>query len=249
MLRTLSIDIGRRNLAYVIDDADANTLKNLGVKYAALPTKYKRRARGKMNSDIEKILDEVYISSRIPSDIESYGVYDITDGDKKYTRNVRLNLIEFLTKRKTLWSTCDVVVIEQQYHNPMARRKGKKNDGGESNMGAINMAEDIYFWFVEHFPEIEVVSFGAMWKTTTLGMPESIFVKGEWVRPDKPYRKEWAIVKSEEISRLRGDTRNENFFHNGRKEYRKRGSQKLDDIADCVIQAQAFKYRHFICDR
>uniref|UniRef100_A0A6C0M0Y4 Uncharacterized protein n=1 Tax=viral metagenome TaxID=1070528 RepID=A0A6C0M0Y4_9ZZZZ len=254
VVRIASFDIGRRNFAFYTEDAGVATIKTLHDKYHCLPKKYQRKAKGVMNEHVDAMLTEMYTHSH---GVENgYGVFDFTEeSDRSLTIRVRSKLQELLRSYMWLWETCDMIVIEQQFFNPRCTHKGKDKDQG-ANVDAIKLGETCLSWFVDTFyPFKHIEYFGSMWKTTTLGAPQSVYktaTRGKdrgvskWVPMSKSDRKAWSIEKAMAISELRKDDAMAGMFRNGVRGMRKRGGHKMDDIADCLVQCQAYKFRKLI---
>ncbi len=264
-IRIASFDIGKKNFAQYIEDANVNTLLRLEKKYNALPKSLQRRVKGPMNSKILEILDEVYISGkRIHT-----GVYDLRadQTSNKLDNPTRLNILQHLERYRELWDTCDIFIIEQQYFKTWNGRS-KRSAGTEANIDAIKIGEGVLMWFLNEYPFKTIEYFGSQNKTQILGAP--------W-RMKKNQRKKWAEKKTREIYVSRGDYGMTELFALADRIFRKRLNteerirnyfdtypkncsedcrvlaeklvrerQKLDDIGDACVQAQAFKFRSMV---
>ena len=93
-----------------------------------------------------------------------------------------------------MWSTCDIIVIEQQYFNTFSGRRKKSGNG--ANIDAIKLAELTFGWFLDRFPNKEITYFGSQFKTQILGAPTD---------QNKLQRKKWSVEKGFEIYTLRDD--------------------------------------------
>lgn len=264
-IRIASFDIGKKNFAQYIEDADIATLKKLEGEYSSLPKKFQRRVKGPMTENISSILRRLYLSGM---KVQT-GVYDLRD-DKtsdKLDLQTRLNLLQHLESYMDLWRTCDIFIIEQQYFRTWSGRS-KRSAGTEANVDAIKMAEATFMWFLNEFPFRDVVYFGSQNKTQILGAP--------W-KMTKTQRKKWAEKKAEEIYHLRSDEgmielfalrdrifrkrinteeKVQSFLSSLPKKYPKdcyqlaeklvRERQKLDDVGDACVQCQAYKFRSMV---
>lgn len=262
VIRIASFDIGKKNFAQYIEDVDGEILKKLSDKYCALPATLKRKVKGPISKELEKILHSVCISgTRVQT-----GVYDLRDNSNSDTLDLqtRKNILTHLYKYQSLWDDCDMFIIEQQYFKTWSGRS-KKNRGTEANVDAIKIAESVFMWFLDNYPFKTVMYFGSQNKTQILGAP--------W-KMTKSQRKKWAEEKAREIYELRGDQSMIELFSLSDRIFRKRldsekkiqsyidtypeecsddcrelaekvvrHRQKLDDISDACIQAQAFKFR------
>ena len=267
-IRIASFDIGKKNFAQYIEDADIEKLKELEERYKKLPKKLKRRCNGPMNSDVGEILNDIFLSSiRIQT-----GVYDLREDKTSNALDIqtRFNLLRHLESFIPLWKTCDIFVIERQYFKTEHRgRKNKKGSKSEANVSAIQFAEATLMWFIESYPAREIMYFGSQNKTQILGAPVGL---------SKIERKKWATNKCREIYELRNDFGMTEIFHLNDRIFRKRLNseeavkkyldtfpkdkcsqdcielskkvvnerQKLDDIGDACVQCQAFKFRNLV---
>lgn len=226
MLRIASFDIGKKNFSQYVEDCDMKTLKGLEKRYQNLPRSYRRRVKGLMNEDITDILDKTY---RASSTIQ-IGVYDLREDKEsnKYDLDTRKNIIKHLDNYKELWKTCDVFVVEQQFINMFGRRQSRG-----INVDAVKIAEGLIFWLCEHYPDAEIINFGSTYKTQMLGAPNKM---------SKTQRKNWAIVKAKEILALRKEQWVLDLFDT----YKNIVHQKLDDMSDCIVQCQAWKFKYCV---
>jgi hypothetical protein len=270
VIRIASFDIGKKNFAQYVDDSDVSNLQKLEKKYEFLPKKLKRKFSGPMNSEIESILNEIYLNShRVQT-----GVYDLRNDKFSDTLDLktRINLLSHLELYSSLWDTCDIFIIEQQYFktwNSSKKGKSKKGAGTEANVDAIKIAESTLMWFLNAYPFKEVMYFGSQNKTQILGASGKM---------NKIERKKWAENKCREIYQLRKDYGMVEIFKLNDMIFRKRlntekiiekyinmypsnkcskdcvelsekivrSRQKLDDIGDACVQCQAFKFRYMV---
>jgi hypothetical protein len=264
-IRIASFDIGKKNFAQYIEDANVENLLRLEKKYTGLPKSLQRRVKGAMNSKILEILDEIYLSGeRVHT-----GVYDLRNDltSDRLDIPTRLNIIQHLESFAGLWDTCDIFIIEQQFFKTWNGRS-KRSAGTEANVDAIKIAEGVLMWFLNEYPFKTVEYFGSQNKTQILGAP--------WYMK-KEQRKKWAKDKSREIYELRKDYGMVELFALEDRIYRKRldaeeriqsyldtypedcpedcqilatrivrERQKLDDIGDACVQCQAFKFRSMV---
>lgn len=265
MFRIASFDIGRCNFAQYVEEFDPQVIEGLEKRYKALPKQRQRRVKGAMNSDVSQLLEETALcGTRI-----STGVYDFTtETGQGLDVAARLAMLAHLARFESLWDTCDIFVIEQQFFNATAfGGKKKRNTAAGANVDAIKVAEATFMWFLERYPFKTICYFGSQFKTQIFGAP--------W-KMSKPERKKWATDKAEEIYRQREDQEMINLFDLAEAVKRKRitteervqsfkdqfpcdgqdtqeladkiirEKQKLDDVADAFMQCQAFKFRTMV---
>jgi hypothetical protein len=240
-MRIASFDIGKKNFAFCVEECDENVLKQLHAEYKSLPKSKQRRIKGYMNEEVKNILDRVYKTSKIVE--KGYGVFDIRNNKDSNDLDVqtRINMHNLLTEYEWLWDTCHVIVIEQQYFNIS---NGKRFGGaaaakaGGANVDAIKLGECCLSWFLMKYNVFkEIIVFGSMYKTQSLGAPDGL---------TKPQRKKWSIEKGREILSLRNDKITLDSIENFKTAKGKK--QKQDDIYDCIIMTQAYKYKTFIIE-
>lgn len=262
-VRVASFDVGKVNFAHYVDDTPRDLLLTLEEKYKSLPKKLQRRVRGKMNSNIEEILKELYSGgSRV-----HMGVYDLRNDSTSTKLDIptRRNILSHLRNLSELWDTCDMIVIEQQYFRIFPR--GRRRAGTEANVDAIKIAEATFTWFLDNYPFKEICYFGSQFKTQMLGAPPKL---------NDSQRKKWAVEKTLEIHQYRKDQNVLDLFNLEKRVKRKRmtseekilsftkdfgkhpedirvlvekivrNRQKFDDFSDACVQAQAFKFRTMV---
>jgi len=100
------------------------------------------------------------------------------------------------------------------------------NFKNKQNSMALKLGQHCYSYFIFiHFKHQTIVEFPAYHKTKVLGAVKKL---------TKPQRKKWAIQIATTILTERGEL-------DVLKEYKKK-----DDISDCILQLQAYKYLCFI---
>lgn len=230
-MRIVTFDIGKKNFAFYVEEFDQDILNEMKIRYEKLPQKLKRRVKGSMNKEIEDILFNIYSNGKRINQ----GVFDlrVNKDSNDLDINTRLNMFILLQEYEYVWDTCDTIVIEQQYFNISG---GRRTKGSGANVDAIKLGECCMNWFLMTYGRMkDIYYFGAMYKTQMLGAPDKL---------TKPQRKKWAIEKGTEILELRGDNEGIELIDNFKNSKGKK--QKQDDIYDCIIMTQAYKYKCFI---
>ena len=232
-LRLATFDIGRKNFAHYVEDVALDgptSILAVEETYARLPKDRRRRVKGPTSTEMAAVLRAV---CRAGTTVHR-GVTDLRadPANKKLDLPTRANLFAYLATLKPLWATCDVVAIEQQYFSTFTP-KGRRGRKTEANIDAIKLAECCYSWFRIAFPALELLFYGAQFKTQILGAPPSLTYH---------QRKKWAVAKMEEILVQRGEAAVLAALH----DLRRTRKQKLDDVADCVVMAQAFKFQRMV---
>jgi len=259
-LKIASFDMGKNNFAQYVEKCSLDKLLELNEKYKTLDTSLRRRTKGPMNDSIRKILEELFLcGERLDIGVFNFQT-GIASDSKKLDNYIRLNFLKHMEQYRWLWEKCDIFLIEQQFVNTFVR-------GGGINIDALKLGEALTIWLLDRFPEKTVVSFGSQYKTQVLGAPEKL---------KKPQRKKWAVEKTLDIFTLREDKEAVQVYGLTENIKRKRlntedkiqlyliefesctkdivllanrivrDRQKLDDISDVVVQAQAYKYRKFV---
>lgn len=228
-IRIVSIDIGIKNFAIYTEDVDLKQLSSV--------TKLPQGKRKLLIPD-ENQLDEIYLSGKsVP---EFTNVFNLSEDNcgTDLSIQVRKNLFNELEKLSDLWNSSPIVVIEKQFINT----RGWKTKAGTANMNMIRLAESCYSWLVDHTSVIPIY-YPSHNKTVICGCPKFFTIVSRKTghpivrKATKPDRKKWSIQKGKEILEQRHDS---TLLE--RLETKKRGKQKLDDICDCIIQAQAYKW-------
>ena len=246
-VRIAGFDIGAKNFSYGVEYCSSSVIRALKKHYHSLPKKYQRRVKGTMNTYISKMLDTLFLDGqRVVIHDDEGNVIEPGMGVVNLRKNkdvdildleTRINLFEFLKSKESLWDSCDIIVIEQQYFNTLGF-KNRRSAGTGANVKAIKLGECCLVWFLERYwPFKTIIVFGAAYKTQTLGAPDKL---------TKPQRKRWAVAKGKEIMHRRGDDAAIEYastrkLANGRK-------QKEDDMYDNVIMIQAFKLVKLVID-
>jgi hypothetical protein len=144
---------------------------------------------------------------------------------------------EELDKYKEYWEKCDIFLIEEQM-----------SFGKKLNKMAVKLAQHCYSYFTFNYGRFKtIVEFPAYHKTQVLGAPK---VEGKpyksgkkrYKAMEKTDRKKWSVEKCIEILTCRGEI----DIIEKMTEKRGRKKAKLDDLADVVVQLQAFKFRTFV---
>lgn len=232
-LRLATFDIGRKNFAHCVEDVALDGERSIYAaeqKYKHLPKPRRRRVKGPVSSEMQDILDAVCRAGRTVR----HGVVDLRADpeSKRLDLPTRDNLYAYLASLRAVWATCDVIAIEQQYFSTYTP-KGRKGPKTEANIDAIKLAECCYTWFRTNCPDAELFFYGSQFKTQILGAPQTL---------TKPQRKKWSVGKMWEILELRG----ESAVAEELAELKRAKKQKLDDIADCLVMAQALKFQKMV---
>ena len=210
----VSIDIGVVNFAFTIEEVNYADVETVKAKYLA----FKRDKtplflpNGIPSVYMQSLLIDLYKSGRNILCINRA----LQEGDKIKA------VIALLDDYTQYFLRCKYIVIEQQV---------KAN-----NMCCI-LATAVNTYFKVKYPNTLVVDFQSKHKTIMNGCPKEQCkcIQGEVIKfksLPKIKRKKWAVIQATEVFRARQDPYLD-FILNTK--------AKLDDIADTVLQLQAFK--------
>lgn len=268
VIRIASFDIGKKNFAQYVEDMSTEELEKLEVEYKSLPKTKQRRIKGAMYPEIKNILERVYLcGTRVQT-----GVYDLRD-DKtsdKLDMATRQNLRSHLASFDGLWETCDIFIIEQQFFRTWSG--GKRSAGTEANVDAIKIGEAVIMYLLDNYPFKEVSYFGSQNKTQILGAPWKMSKpqRKKWavdkaeeiyrLRGDEDMVQVYDLKDRVFRKRINTEEKFQEFLDtfSGKSKDSKclarqilggcvgGEKQKMDDVADVVVQLQAYKYRTFV---
>lgn len=223
--RIASFDVGTKCFAHYVEDYYLKDIEKLARLYSSLPRKNKRRVKGYMCPQIIKIQNRMFAKSKTVA----AGVFDIRSKESPDVVDLetRKNLFAHMEKHRKLWDLCSTFLIEQQYFNTFTFRRGRtiKTKGGEGNIKAIKIGEDLLAWLLINYPDREIVVFGSQFKTQILGAGDGL---------TKYQRKKWSVQKAQDIFFRRDETDPLEDL------------KKKDDVADACVQCQAYKFRALI---
>ena len=224
--RIASFDIGKKNLAFYIEEFDIKLLHNL----KKIPKNKRYNLDGSPTPDFDKLLIEVYQNG----ETILFQNVDITANcDKKsYLENEMFhNMTDIFDQYIEFWDTCDAFVVEKQMSF------GKKH-----NTMALKLGQHCWSYFAFKYNRFkELVEFPAYHKTQVLGSAKTPKVgkggKTTYKAIDKPARKKWCIQEAIKILELRNDIETLSIMTD---------RKKKDDLADVLCQLQAFKILTYI---
>jgi hypothetical protein len=142
----------------------------------------------------------------------------------KIDQEVFCNTTKMLDSHKKYFDKCSAIIIEQQM-----------SFGKKINLRSIKMGQHIYSYFVHTFLDLKIIfEFSAFHKTKVLC--DSMTSHGVKKLGDKQ-RKKWAVEEAERLLIIRNDFKSIQALNK---------YTKKDDISDCILQAQAWKYLVYI---
>ena len=218
----VSIDPGKTNFAFCIGETDFDTIS----KIQNIPKNERYEIDGNPAPKFDNILEDMFSRGRIVLFKNTNLTKNCVKG-KYLDSEVFHNLTELLDDHVEYWDKCRIVIIEQQMNrNPMA----------------LKIAQHCYSYFIFKYGRFkQVMEFPAYYKTQVLGAPKNVSYtkkgKARYKALTKPERKKWAIEKATEILIARNEFRSLSDILS---------SRKKDDICDCVLMIEAFKYLAFV---
>ena len=226
IIRIASFDIGKINFAFYVEEIRLSSMKSI----KNIPKSERYFANGTPTPEFRRILDEIYKHGE-KIVVRNLDLTVGTDKTKYFDTDICYNLFEILDDYKEIWDTLDLVIVEKQ----MSFKK-------KINTMALKIAQSVVsYLMINYSRSLKIFEFPAYYKTTVLGakQEEKKLKSGKITfktQGDKE-RKKWAVVECFDLLALREDydTLTEITLF-----------KKKDDVADTIIQLQAFKYLYFI---
>lgn len=221
-----SIDIGKKNFAFYIEECDKNKL----LEIKNIPKTKRYNLNGTCTELFKPIINNISVNGKVIL----YKNCDITNDAKKdayFDLEILYNLTDLLDKFIEYWDQCDAIIIEQQMSF------GKKN-----NTMALKIAQHCWSYFGIRYSRFKkVIEFPSYYKTQILGAPkvEKRTKKGKvsYVAMEKPARKKWSVERATSILADRDDFKTLSQLTS---------QKKKDDLADVLCQLQAYKYLEYV---
>jgi hypothetical protein len=221
-----SVDIGKRNFAFLVEEFNPHTLTNL----PKIPKTQRYLPDGTPSPIFQPVIDAVCQNGKVIL----FKNCDLTHGcskDKYLDTNVFHNLTELLDLYRDYWKRCDAFVIEQQM-----------SFGKRHNTMALKIGQHCFSYFAILFSRFKhIIEFPAFHKTQVLGCQKiekktktgKISYKGI----DKPARKKWSVAKATSILTKRGDIETLSSLTS---------ATKRDDLCDVLCQLVAWKFLTYV---
>jgi hypothetical protein len=234
-----SFDIGKKNFSFCIEEFSSSELykiknleKSCRLKKDFSPTK-----------EYTDILDKIYKNGKVilykNSDLR------LNTNDKEYYDiEYCFNMTKLLDEYKSFWDKCSVFIVEQQ----MSFR-------GKINTMALKLGQHCISYFIINYNKFKIImEFPAYHKTNVLAAERTLVtLKNGNVKYKKlgdKERKNWSIKKGEEIlrNRCKIDETEKAFLDLYEPKKKKKGITKIkmDDLSDCLLMIQAFKYLAYV---
>lgn len=221
-----SFDIGKKNFSFYIEKFNKDSFNDL----KNIPKKDRYYSNGTCTEDFSTLLKKVYCNGEKIL-VKNVDLTCGTNKDKYFDTDLCHNLTELLDQYKDIWDKVDYFIVEQQM-----------SFGSKINTMALKIGQHCESYFMIKYGRAKkVIEFPSYHKTQVLGSEKIEKVtktgKKSYKNIDKPARKKWSIETAYGIL-----TEREDF--DTIEEITK--SKKKDDLCDVIIQAQAFKYLHFV---
>ncbi len=225
IIQVASFDIGKKNFSFLIEEFSIKKLREI----ETVPLKSRYNPNGTPTDSFQTILNKVFANGKVIL----YKNSDITHGcDPKVKLDPKTfyNMNDLLTDHIEYFKNCSLILIEKQMMF-----------GKLTNPMAVKLAQHCYSFFTICLsPSIKIIEYDAYNKTQVLGckMDTVLSKKGveKFKAVDKPTRKKWAITKCIDILTIRNDAETLTFI---------KTQKKKDDLADVLVQLQAFKYQTY----
>jgi hypothetical protein len=222
-----SFDIGKKNFSFCIEEFSKSEL--LAIRNISSTKRYSED--GTPTPKMQDILDQVFANGRIILH-KNLDLTENCDPKVKLDPETFHNMTDVLDEYTEYWDKCSAVVIEEQM-----------SFGKKLNKMAMKLGQHCYSYFTFKYGRYKsVIEFPAYHKTQVLGAPK---VEGKpyksgkirYKAMEKPARKKWSVDKAIEILTNRGEM---DIVEN------MTSKKKLDDLADCICQLNAFKYKIYV---
>jgi hypothetical protein len=221
-----SFDIGKKNFSFYIEECNLDDFSSL----SNIPKKNRYNPNGTCTDEFETLLKKVYCNGKKML-LRNLDITEGTNKEKYFDSDLCHNLTEVLDTYSDYWQKVDYIVVEQQM-----------SFGTKVNTMALKIAQHCESYFMIRYGRSKkIVEFPSYHKTQVMGSEkiEKVTKAGKktFKNVDKPARKKWAIETAYGILTEREDFDTIDEITS---------SKKKDDLSDVIVQAQAFKYLHFV---
>ena len=221
-----SFDIGKKNFSFYIEECNLDYFSSI----SNIPKKNRYHPNGTCTDEFEAILKKVYCNGKKML-LRNLDITEGTNKEKYFDSDLCHNLTEVLDTYSDYWEKVDYIVVEQQM-----------SFGTKVNTMALKIAQHCESYFMIRYGRTKkIVEFPSYHKTQVMGSEkiEKVTKAGKktYKNVDKPARKKWAIETAYGILTEREDFDTIDEITS---------SKKKDDLSDVIVQAQAFKYLHFV---
>lgn len=238
-IKIASFDIGRVNFAFYVGEINVSQVLDLSSSYQSFPSPEKNLFNPRNKRPFSLSSRQKELMSQLHTSIHSccYRVRNISSNAQRLDMRTRSNLFQLLSEYHDVWKEVDILIIERQY----VQARGKK---ATANFEALRLAETCFTWFQIHYPRMPCFYYPASIKVYYLGCPRWHQTSKGIRKITKAQRKKWAEKKAHEIANLNHDTSLLQYFAT-----LKQHKQKIDDVADCIIQCHSFVLKEMVMSR
>ena len=222
-----SFDIGKKNFAFYVEKINLSSLESL--KNISKLKRY--NPNGTPTPEFSELLYSVFANGEKIL-LKNTDITDGADKTKYFDLELCYNLVDLLDEYEEYWNMADYFVIEQQM-----------SFGRKTNTMALKLGQHCESYFINKYGRCDkkVIEFPSYHKTQVLGA-EKTLTKTKTGRVSYKTlgdreRKKWSTEQCFYILTLREDF--ETICELGLR-------KKKDDVSDCVLQLQAFKYLYFV---
>ena len=218
-------DIGKCNFAFYIEEFDIQEL----LKLEKIPEKNRYNLNGTPTEIFKETLEKIYINGKKIL-TRNINLTEGTDKHKYFDFELCYNMVDVLNEYVEYWDNIDYIIVERQM-----------SFGKKINTMALKLGQHCESYFINKYGrDKKVIEFEAYHKTQVLGSEKDKKItktgKISYKNIGDKERKKWSVEQAFYILSLRDDY--ETMSELGT-------VKKLDDIADNICMAQAFKYIHF----
>ena len=226
-----SFDIGKKNFAFYIEEFDRD--ETMG--FPNIPSDERYNPNGTPTPKMQTLLDKICMNGRTILH-ENYDLTKNCDPSAKLDPETFHNMTDVLDKYGSYWDKCTAFIVEKQMEFA----------GKALNMPAVKLGQHCQSYFMFRYGRTkQFVEFDAQHKGKVMGCPKMInekkpkFKNGKdnWCAMPKSKRKKYGVKQATEILTQRGESK----ILAGIKTVGKK-----DDLADTLLQLQAFKYLAFV---
>jgi len=217
VISIISIDIGLKNLAIYKEYFDTDTAKNIVIP------KLRYNKLGEAHTEFKEYIDKVAQCGQCVF----IDKHELGQRKDMFNNKVFLEIIDYFDKLNTqgIFNDVNVILIEKQL---------------KINGIASIIMHHIHSWMMINFRDFKkTILYPASMKTRVIGAPlKELNEGGKATKVNKAFRKKWAVIRAEELLRLRGDNETLSIFE--------KNKSKRDDISDCMLMAVSYSVKKLI---
>jgi len=213
----ISIDIGLKNLAIYKEYFDTDEASKISIP------KLRYNKLGEAHEEFREYIDKVSQCGQCVF----IDKHELGQRKDMFNNKVFLEIIDYFDKlnNQGIFNDVNVILIEKQL---------------KINGIASVIMHHIHSWMLNNFRDFKkTILYPPKNKTRILGAAlKELDEKGKATKVNKAYRKKWAVMRAEEILKLRNDKETLSIFE--------KNKSKRDDIADTLIQCLSYTVQKLI---